>query len=125
MQCITRCVPTLRTHPPRRECRCRCLRSDGGSCFACSQRPELRTYCILTVLNNWWMDALGVWELLEWIIFQCTGCVSFRMAVADPKQYQVASNFSLKDVAGHGQGVPSTSLFSTAKHWIPKLLSSR
>lgn len=62
------------------------------------ERPELKSYCIFSVLNNWWLDALRVWEGIEWLIFKGFGAVSFRMAVNDPERYQRASNFSLDDV---------------------------
>ena len=62
------------------------------------QRPELRCYCILSVLNNGWIDYLNIWAIAEWIIYYIFGAVSFRMAVEDPVRFQKASNFSIDEV---------------------------
>lgn len=61
-------------------------------------RPELEGYCILSVLNNGWMDKLGVWEIIEWVVYYITGHPSYRMAVNNPEKYQQRSYFSLEDV---------------------------
>ena len=62
------------------------------------QFPQLRYYCILSVLNNGWMDALRVWPALEYLVFRATGAVSFRMAVRDPQRWLKASHFALQQV---------------------------
>jgi hypothetical protein len=72
-------------------------------------RPELRSYCILSVLNNGWMDFVGVFPAAEWALYQIFGAVSFRMvsgrAFPDTPPRKILTVYSWRILHG---GVPGT-----------------